>query len=68
MDSRSSYDDLDKLRDRAYAGMVAMSHLRGIASRLDYIVDHWGIDFAKRYLTDIVDDYDNGRLTHRDSL
>lgn len=65
MSNYHSYDNIDKLRDRAYAGMVAMSYLRSVASRLDYIVAGYGMDFAKKYLTDIVDDYDNGNFTHR---
>jgi hypothetical protein len=54
-----SYDDVDKLRSKAYAGMVAMSSLRSVADRVDYIVDNFGMDFLKRYLVDIVLDYDN---------
>jgi hypothetical protein len=54
-----SYDDVDKLRSRAYAGMIAMSSLRSVADKVDYIVDNFGVDFLKRHLVDIVLDYDS---------
>lgn len=54
------YNDVDKLRSKAYAGMVAMSYLRSIADNVDYVADSFGMDFVKRYLADIVDHYDAG--------
>jgi hypothetical protein len=54
------YYDVDKLRSKAYAGMVAISYLRSITDKVDYVADNFGIDFVRRYLADIIDHYDSG--------
>jgi hypothetical protein len=57
MDTHPTYDNIDALRSHALAGAVAVARLRGIAD-IGYVVDNFGIDFVKKFITDIIADYD----------
>lgn len=63
MSTTSTYDDIDALRSKAFAGMVVVASLRSITSHdLAGLLDAFGVDFVARYLADLVADYDNGAL------
>jgi hypothetical protein len=57
MDTHPTYDNIDALRSHALAGAVAVSRLRGI-SDIDYVADNFGMDFVKKFIKDIITDYD----------
>lgn len=58
MPNLDTWDDIDALRKKSFSGMVAMSYLRSAVANFDIILNDFGPDFLKKYLTDIVKDFD----------
>lgn len=62
MSSTDTYNDINALRSKAYAGMVLAGGLRSITRDLPGVVDAFGVDFVAKYLGDLIADYDSGAL------
>lgn len=63
MTNTDTYNDINALRSKAYAGMVVVAGLRSITSHdLAGLIDAFGVDLVAKHLADLVADYDSGAL------